>query len=123
MLLLPQAPLRPPTQQQYNACMQNAASTLNSALLSARGQQPVGGLLVLIGVGTAPVVFSDLTAEFNFKTVEGMFNLGRTGGFAYFGALGPLGFGGGLYVNGTFAVANAWNQYYANTIGCAASHP
>lgn len=119
----PQAPLHPPTQQQYNACMQQAASTRNSALLSARGEQVVGGLLTLIGVGTAAYSLPALGEGFFNEGAAGLVDFAHAGGFAYFGALGPLGAGVGVFGKGSYDVANAWNQYYANTISCAASHP
>jgi hypothetical protein len=123
MSLLPQSPLRPPTQQQYNTCMQNAASTRNSAILNARGEQAVGGLLTLIGVGTAAYSLPALGEGFFNEGAAGLVDFAHAGGFAYFGALGPLGAGVGVFGKGTYDVANAWNQYYANTISCAASHP
>lgn len=104
--------------------MQQAASTRNSALINARGQQAVGGLLTLIGIGTAPYTFAAIGEGFfeNGLDLLAVSHLDAAG-FATFGALEPLGVGGGMYVKGTFGVANAWNQHYANTISCAASHP
>jgi RHS repeat-associated protein len=119
----PQTPLRPPTQKEYNACMQSAASTRNSAILNARGEQAVGGLLTLIGVGTAPYVFPALGEAFFNEGAAGLVDFAHAGGFAYFGALGPFGVGVGTFGKGTYDVANAWNQYYANTISCAAAVP
>jgi RHS repeat-associated protein len=119
----PQTPLRPPTQKEYTACMQSAASTRGSAILNARGEQAVGGLLTLIGVGTAAYSLPALGEVFFNEGAAGLFDFAHAGGFAYFGALGPLGVGVGTFGKGTYDVANAWNQYYANTINCAAAVP
>ena len=52
-----------------------------------------------------------------------MFDLAHAGGFAYFGALGPLGAWVAIFAKGTYDVANAWNQYYSDTMNCGASKP
>lgn len=103
--------------------MQQAASTRNSAILNGRAEQAVGGLLTLIGVGTAAYSLPALGEGFFNEGAAGLVDFAHAGGFAYFGALGPLGAGVGVFGKGSYDVANAWNQYYANTISCAASHP
>jgi len=85
--------------------MQSAASTRNSALLNARGEQAAGGLLILTGVATAPEMFATLSEGFFNDGAAGIVDAGHVGGFAYFGTLGPLGAGGG-----TIAVLNAYAE-------------
>jgi len=113
----------PPSQQDYNACMQSAASTLDSAISAARGEQVAGGLLTLGGTVVAWYSFPALGEAFFNEGAAGLFDFAHAGGFAYFGAGGPLAAGIGIFGKGTWDVSNAWNQYYANTIQCAASVP
>lgn len=81
------------------------------------------GSLTLIGVGTAAYSLPALGEGFFNEGAAGLVDFVHAGGFAYFGALGPLGAGVGVFGKGTYDVANASNQYYANTISCAASVP
>jgi len=86
-------------------------------------EQIVGGLLTLAGTAVAYSVFPALGEGFFSEGAAGLFDFAHAGGFAYFGAGGPLVAGLGVFGKGTRDVANAWNQYYANTISCAAAVP
>jgi hypothetical protein len=123
MTSTPQPGLRPPTQKEYNACMQNAASTRDNATLNAREEQAAGGLLTLAGTAVAYYSLPALGEAFFNEGAVGVFDFAHAGGLAYIGAVGPFGAGIAIFAKGTQDVANASDQYYANTIHCAAAVP
>jgi RHS repeat-associated protein len=113
--------LRPPTPEEYDACMIRATATRDNAISNARGVQLVGGLLTLAGTAVAWYSLPTLGETFFNDGLACLFDFAHAGGFAYFGAAGPLAAGIGIFGKGTYDVANAWDQYYANSIPCAAA--
>lgn len=79
--------------------------------------------MTLAGTAVAYYSLPALGEAFFNEGAAGLFDFAHAGGFAYFGAVGPFGVGLGIFAKGTVDVANASNQYYANTIHCAAAVP
>jgi RHS repeat-associated protein len=115
--------LRAPTEQEYNTCMQRAASTQDKSIWNGRVEQAVGGVTILAGVAIVALGGPALNEAFFNEGLEGAVDFAHAGGFAYFGLLGPLGIGSFTFGTGTADVANAYDQYSADTIHCAAAVP
>jgi hypothetical protein len=103
--------------------MQKAASKRDKAILNARMGQVAGGLLTLVGTTVAWYSLPTLAEGFFKEGAMGFFEFAHGGGLAYIGAGGPLAVGIGILSKGTHDVVKAWNQYYADTISCAAPVP
>jgi len=121
--------LRPRTNQEYQACVNEAAGTRDSSILAARTEQVVGGLSIELAVFANAQALPALNQVFIAPLKEGgveaaatAFDLGHAGGFAYAGSLGTF-IPGYLFVRGTRDVTKAWNQYNVGVMNCAGGVP
>ena len=105
--------LRAPTEQEYHNCILRAITRRHKKVTEGRLLQFAGGALTLIGIGLTSVTTPVLAGA----ALELLVHPPRA--LAFFGAPAVGASGIGIFVYGSYQVAQGWDEFHRDLVKCA----